>query len=60
MNSHDIGSRLESLSLDMALGYTERLRAQHPADQLPQYTEHYFLVRRAAKPSKDLLRSAPG
>jgi DNA-binding transcriptional LysR family regulator len=60
LNSHDIETRLENLSLDMALGYTERLSARNTRlTTLPQYTERYFLVRRAAKPSPDALRFGP-
>lgn len=38
-------------SLDLALGYTERLACRDTRLlTYPQYTEHYFLLRRAAKP----------
>lgn len=49
MSSQEIESGLEELSLDLALGYTERLGAQPARIQvLPQYTERYYLVRHAA------------
>lgn len=45
LSSHEIETGLENLSLDMGLGYTDR-GAKFTA--LPQYVEHYFLLRRAA------------
>ena len=45
LSSPEIETGLESLSLDMGLGYTDR-GARFSA--LPQYVEHYFLLRRAA------------
>jgi DNA-binding transcriptional LysR family regulator len=51
MSSGELEAGLERLSLDLALGYTERMQLQ--GGQLkawPQYTEHYFLLRRAARP----------
>lgn len=53
LSSHEIETGLESLSLDMGLGYTERgLRfTAHP-----QYEEHYFLLRRAAVGAGEPLR----
>lgn len=51
LSSQDIELGLENLSLDLGLGFVERLN-QRPSrfELLPQYTEHYFLVRRAAAP----------
>jgi DNA-binding transcriptional LysR family regulator len=50
MSSNELEAGLESLSLDMGLGYTDRLRANGPRLlRVTQYTEHYFLVRKAAK-----------
>jgi len=46
LSSQDIDAGLESLSLDLALGFTGRLKKGGPFAVLPQYTEHYFLVRR--------------
>ena len=60
MSSNELEAGLESLSLDMGLGYTDRVRANgHNLRQLPQYTEHYFFVRRAAKPHPDRLQIGP-
>jgi DNA-binding transcriptional LysR family regulator len=47
LSSPEIEAGLENLSLDIGLGYTERLRALGlHLRVVPQYTEHYFLVRR--------------
>ena len=60
LSSPEIESSLESLSLDMGLGYTDRLDERGiRLTALPQYTERYFLVRRAATPSPDVLRFGP-
>lgn len=49
MSSVELESGLESLSLDMGLGYTERMDNSNSAVRvLAQYTEHYFLLRKAA------------
>jgi DNA-binding transcriptional LysR family regulator len=57
MSSPDIEAGLENLSLDLALGYTDRLKARvSKIATLDQYTEHYFLLRRAAKPGRSNLR----
>jgi DNA-binding transcriptional LysR family regulator len=45
LSSHEIETGLESLALDMGLGYTER-GVKFTA--VPQYAEQYFLLRRAA------------
>jgi DNA-binding transcriptional LysR family regulator len=45
LSSHEIETGLESLSLDIGLGYTDR-GAKFSA--VPQYAEQYFLLRRAA------------
>ena len=59
MSSNELESALESLSLDIGLGYTDRLRVNGPRlKQIPQYTERYFLVRRADKP-QDALQIGP-
>lgn len=53
MSSQEIEEGLESLSLDLALGFTDRLKKRGGRFAvLPQYTEHYFLVRRAKKPTR--------
>ncbi len=52
MSSQDIETGLENLSLDLALGYTDRLKSRAcRIATLDQYTEHYFLLRRSAKPA---------
>ena len=51
MSSQEIEAGLHQLTLDMGLGFIERLRPGLGALQtLPQYTEHYFLVRKVAQP----------
>ena len=48
MSSQALEEGVESLSLDLALGYTERMPARGgPLRAWPQYVEHYFLLRRA-------------
>ena len=56
MSSVEIETGLESLALDLALGYTERLNDSTATLQmLPQYTEHYFLLsRREGAPASRL------
>jgi len=57
LSSPELEAGLETLSLDLALGYTERMQLRGtPLNAWPQYTEHYFLLRRAARPSADGLR----
>lgn len=57
MSSQEIETGLEELTLDMGLGFIERVRPGKGALQtLPQYTEHYFLVRKAEQPGGDGLR----
>ncbi|MFC5521147.1 LysR family transcriptional regulator [Polaromonas jejuensis] len=46
LSSQEIEEGLENLSLDLALGFTDRLKKGGPFAVLPQYAEHYFLVRR--------------
>ena len=59
LSSQEIEEGLENLSLDLALGFTGRLAQSGPKGGpfavLPQYGEHYFLVRRQQDPA-----SAPG
>lgn len=45
MSSQDIEAGLEALTLDLGLGFIERVRPGS-LQTLPQYTEHYFLVSR--------------
>jgi DNA-binding transcriptional LysR family regulator len=61
MSSQEIETGLESLSLDLALGYTDRMKMARNTQLTawPQFTEHYFLLRRAAKPSRAGLQIGP-
>ena len=57
MSSPDIEDGLENLSVDIALGYTDRHKSKGGhISKINQYTERYFLLRRAAKPSSQGLR----
>lgn len=57
MSSPDIEIGLETLSLDMGLGYMERPgRRGIQFKTMEQYTERYFLLRRAAQPSNATLQ----
>lgn len=60
LSSADLKKRLNDLSVDMALGYTDRMGAiggrQNRLVAWPQYTEHYFLLRRASRPQAAGLR----
>ena len=63
LSSAELEAGLENFSLDMGLGYTGRM-ADHGATlrHVPQYTEHYFLVRKSGLPTKtqaDHLRIGP-
>lgn len=51
LSSTEMEQGLEDLTLDMALGYSERIKEHGGKLRVsPQYVEHYFLLRRAAKP----------
>lgn len=57
MSSPDIEIGLENLSLDMGLGYLQRSgRRRIPFKTLEQYTEHYFLLRRASGAARPTLQ----
>jgi DNA-binding transcriptional LysR family regulator len=57
MSSQQLETGLETLSLDLALGYIERMHLRDvKLDAWPQTVEHYFLLRRAARPAADMLR----
>ncbi|MFZ4285352.1 LysR family transcriptional regulator [Variovorax sp. HJSM1_2] len=59
MSSHDLEAGLENLSVDLGLGYTERMHLRSvPFTAWPQYTEHYYLLRRAESAAQDRGRSA--
>jgi DNA-binding transcriptional LysR family regulator len=54
MSSPDIETELDAMSLDIGLGYTDRLGARGlHLEAHPQYTEHYYFVRRAAGADAD-------
>jgi DNA-binding transcriptional LysR family regulator len=60
MSSSELASGIENLSLDLALGYTDLVALQSAqVTAWPQYTEHYFLLRRAARPHPDGLQIGP-
>ncbi len=51
MSSAALEQGLEELSVDLALGYTDRMGLRGTRLLAwPQYVEHYFLLRRAARP----------
>ncbi len=57
MSSQEIEAGLEELTLDMGLGFIERVRPGARALQTRlQYTEHYFLVRQADQPGESGMR----
>jgi DNA-binding transcriptional LysR family regulator len=60
MSSQDIEAGLDNLTLDLGLGFTDRVRAgSKTLRTLAQYTEHYFLVRQAPRPGKLGLQFGP-
>lgn len=60
LSSNDLERGLEDLTLDLALGYSDRMRVQERRLTVwPQYTEHYFLLRRAARPHAKGLQITP-
>jgi DNA-binding transcriptional LysR family regulator len=60
MSSSELEQGLENLSLDMGLGYTERLAHYSPRlRHVPQYTEHYFLVRKAGLAHSEHMQIGP-
>jgi DNA-binding transcriptional LysR family regulator len=57
MSSPDIESGLENLSVDIGLGYVERIKSRSTKlSTVHQYAERYYLLRRASKPCKSGLR----
>lgn len=57
MSSSDLEKGLEDLSVDLALGYSDRMVIKSTRLlAIEQYTEHYFLLRRAAKPNGEGLQ----
>ncbi len=60
MSSAEVETGLESLSLDMGLGYTDRLARQGSRlRHVAQYTEHYFLVRKAGLVHSEQMQIGP-
>ena len=61
LSSADLEKGLGDLSIDLALGYSERMALNSPRLlSVEQYTEHYFLLRRAATPHPDGLQIGQG
>jgi DNA-binding transcriptional LysR family regulator len=57
LSSADLEKGLEALSIDLALGYSERTALKSTRLlSIEQFTEHYFLLRRAATPHPDGLQ----
>ncbi len=57
LSSAELEKGLETLSLDLAMGYVERMDSKGARlGAIAQYTEHYFLLRRADSPQVDGLR----
>ena len=60
MSSNELEQGLADLSIDLALGYTDRMGLRDTRlSAWPQYTEHYFLLRRAAEPHPQGLQQGP-
>ena len=50
MSSRALEQGLADMSIELALGYTERMKPDSRLHALAQYTEHYFLLRRSTLP----------
>lgn len=60
MSSVDLEAGLECLAIDIGLGYTERIdNRRAPLRCLAQYTEHYYLLRKATGPLTQALQPGP-
>ena len=60
MSSVELETRLETLALDMGLGYTERLDGSRSQLRVvPQFEERYFLLRKSAGAADRPLRIGP-
>ncbi len=60
LSSSELELGLENLSLDMGLGYTDRLARYSPRlRHVAQYTEHYFLVRKAGLAHSEHMQIGP-
>ena len=59
-SSAEIEAGIESMALDLALGYTDRIPPRSPRLRaFPQYVEQYFVLRRAQGETKAALRFGP-
>lgn len=57
MSSRELEQGLEDLSLDLAVGYSERMQAKEgKLRSWQQCNEHYYLLRRASTPAPDRMR----
>lgn len=57
MSSIELETQLESMAIDMGLGYAERMDCSRSLLRaLPQYREHYFLLRKASCAGPESLR----
>lgn len=60
METSELETGLENMALDIAMGYPERLEGTRaPLRVIAQYTEHYFLLRRAGTPAQGGLQMGP-
>ena len=61
MSSVELEDGLKDLALDLGLGYAERQGddSKPRLDVLPQYIEHYFLLRKARTPHPAMLQVGP-
>ncbi|MDM0114908.1 LysR family transcriptional regulator [Variovorax sp. J22R133] len=60
LSSVELETGLESLALDMGLGYTERMdNSPSSVRVIPQYAEHYFLLRKASAAGAEGLQIGP-
>lgn len=59
MSSDDIEQGLDSLSLDIALGYTDRVAGRPQVRTWPQYVERYHLLQRRDAKAGARLRAQP-
>lgn len=61
MSSPEIEAALDNLQLDLGLGYSDRLGpSTGRLEVVPQYVEHYYLVRRATRPAARGMRWGQG
>lgn len=60
LSSSELETGLETLALDMGLGYTDRLSKRGPRlRHVPQYVEHYFLLRKAGYAHSEHMQIGP-